>query len=1050
METKEKSSLSKLFRTFSDLSLRNKDKQVIIRPQPQETSSSSSSNKDKELQIAEIENSLHNWSIPIVKKCEVYKQHKFWSNNQDQIHTVEYSYPGTKNNKTISLLSQEMLDQHIRDGYNFIHLGLIQVAAKPNYRIGVDSPILIMLRDIRLKKFNDSVIAILESNLHAGPAFFNCYPNFSMDIKNEKTSKALKLNIQTPEDIVDETSGPIQIIYRIYYKVTKIDYNYKALRSSPKDETILLEANLNRSLIQVPKRLSHDQIIRSIPEEWILEDIVEEPKIYNTQLREIIQEGSNIRLRMNRSSSLKIKEPQYVGQSSRHSIDGSTINLNLRGLEQITPIVSKPIYGETVKSESPEYSPTTSQVLNTLTLEEPFEIDKNWIKEDFIADYNKDKRDWYFKNYSKKQTEEFRKEFYNYMKENKINLYFFNWFPDYSKQNGLEYPFNKKLICPLDKINNTWKTIGNEIIESEYPPLQSITIQIKDLEIEASPYKDIKSEEKPIELKDIKKLHSQLNYSNTILEVMTKHLTRIENKTLNIASSSKIPEKPIYKLFNVPQPDLDNLRLKSNTDLIIDDLKEKINNITKSSINTLEINRVNRYPKLRNYYQRPTPADVQFEERGELVQNSFSGTDIVEWNLDGLSEQSILDLTCQMTMAATAHKTKGCSDRSAAIVIIQGFTGQLKGWWDNLCTEQDKLAILNCVKTKNNQEDAVSTLIYTIIQNFVGDPNIFKERSASQLANLYCPNMSDYRWYKDVFLSKITLREDRFAGFWKERFLAGLPKLFSEKVKINLEDHYGKPINYNILTYGQIHNIIIDTGIKVCTDFKLQNKLRKEGMINKKEIGSFCQQYGMEPLRAPSTKKKKIIRSQDKQRKPPYRKSYKKNYKNYNKTPVQKQEEYPKRKSKYKPSKNKRNSCWKCGKTGHYANNCKVIKKINALEDEKLRESLLNILINFESEELESESSEEELELEQINYNSTDDNIETESEDNCIGLGLCDCEKCTNKKEINMLSRDQTSTLISIIDKLENSPLRDEFITQLSNLVQRTEVTQKIEPISIK
>jgi len=32
-----------------------------------------------------------------------------------------------------------------------------------------------------------------------------------------------------------------------------------------------------------------------------------------------------------------------------------------------------------------------------------------------------------------------------------------------------------------------------------------------------------------------------------------------------------------------------------------------------------------------------------------------------------------------MTMAATAHKTKGCSDKSAAIAIIQGFTGQLKG-----------------------------------------------------------------------------------------------------------------------------------------------------------------------------------------------------------------------------------------------------------------------------------------------------------------------------------------------------------------------------------
>ena len=131
-----------------------------------------------------------------------------------------------------------MLDQHIKEGYNFIHLGLIQVAAKTNYRLGINNLILIMLRDRRLKKFNDSIIAILESNLHDGPSFFNYYINFSVNIRNDKTSNSIKLYVQTPEDIVDELSGPIQIIYRIYYKVTKIDYNYKALRSSPKDETI--------------------------------------------------------------------------------------------------------------------------------------------------------------------------------------------------------------------------------------------------------------------------------------------------------------------------------------------------------------------------------------------------------------------------------------------------------------------------------------------------------------------------------------------------------------------------------------------------------------------------------------------------------------------------------------------------------------------------------------------------------------------------------------------------------------------------------------------
>jgi len=110
--------------------------------------------------------------------------------NQDQVHIVEYSYPGMKNNKVI-----------------------------------------------------------LESNLHDGPTFFNCYPKFSMNIRNDKTSNSIKLYVQTLEDIVDELSGPIHITYRIYYKIKKIDYNYKALRSLPKDETILVEANLRKSSV---------------------------------------------------------------------------------------------------------------------------------------------------------------------------------------------------------------------------------------------------------------------------------------------------------------------------------------------------------------------------------------------------------------------------------------------------------------------------------------------------------------------------------------------------------------------------------------------------------------------------------------------------------------------------------------------------------------------------------------------------------------------------------------------------------------------------------
>jgi len=56
---------------------------------------------------------------------------------------------------------------------------------------------------------------------------------------------------------------------------------------------------------------------------------------------------------------------------------------------------------------------------------------------------------------------------------------------------------------------------------------------------------------------------------------------------------------------------------------------------------------------------------------------------------------------------------------------------------------------------------------------------------------------------------------------------------------MNLERYYSKLIAYDSLTYGQIHNIVIERGIQMCVDFKLQNKFRKENMINKREMDTF-------------------------------------------------------------------------------------------------------------------------------------------------------------------------------------------------------------------
>ena len=75
--------------------------------------------------------------------------------------------------------------------------------------------------------------------------------------------------------------------------------------------------------------------------------------------------------------------------------------------------------------------------------------------------------------------------------------------------------------------------------------------------------------------------------------------------------------------------------------------------------------------------------------------------------------------------------------------------------------------------------DGVNTLIYTILKQFVGTPSNISPRVFDYLNNLSCPTMSDYRWYQDVFTSRVMLRKDFHKPYCKEKFIDGLPPIFA-------------------------------------------------------------------------------------------------------------------------------------------------------------------------------------------------------------------------------------------------------------------------------
>jgi len=110
------------------------------------------------------------------------------------------------------------------------------------------------------------------------------------------------------------------------------------------------------------------------------------------------------------------------------------------------------------------------------------------------------------------------------------------------------------------------------------------------------------------------------------------------------------------------------------------DSSEDILNVIEETFedsSPLAINKIRNWNRgeTKNYYPRPTPLNLQYEERGNFTSSHFDGSSVHQWNIDGKSEHEILNTLQEMIMACATYKAKKFKGREAATAIIIGFTG---------------------------------------------------------------------------------------------------------------------------------------------------------------------------------------------------------------------------------------------------------------------------------------------------------------------------------------------------------------------------------------
>ncbi|KAL5130725.1 polyprotein [Glycine soja] len=1005
--------MSRLLRSFSRISFRSNSSTSsssrntnLLNDQDNQTQEVAPKHNlfDEEVRFEDINQNMDDWNIPEIPQDQLYVPEtiKDKHNFDYIIKTVENNIPlGQDIGEEFHLLSKNSIYEHSRK-YKYLHIGCVQVAIKPLIDMGIDAAVLMCLRDIRHNQFEDSLIGTVETSLGQGPIYFNCYPNKTVSLMDRNILDSLFLNIHFHGLDMKEGSIPAALIYRIQYKVMNTCAS-RVLLKPQKGETTLFITDMTKANVSLPRKIKWDEV--TLPDRWVMDKATPSIPRPAPTIEHIKQDNSGkVEITFNRRNSF----------SSR------------------------------IEASRSEYESARS-------------MDKETLRKDFYSPENEPQRRWFFQHYKGTNRKQIQDKFYEFVERVKINVLFFDWFHAYAIRKDIDYPWKQDIIGdPTTNVITNWQVKDGELIQSELPPATQYQLpNIKDSNnkpVMAIPFKT-KDVNEEITSKDIKSLMEQANYTNKYLQALGETIkTKVVPKQKSIEETSpRIPiEKPLFKPFKVSEKAKRKIRELRKTKSLIEgvgdnhsELLNKIGSLLKvipdtpqasentskmvtrstsklinvinedsdqNSDNTTEIGSVSKKninpinskhwkTPSKLYYQRPTAPDLLLEERGENNFKSFSANNIYEWNIDAQTEYNIMNTLQHMTMVATAYQTSHeCSEETIIDILVAGFSGQLKGWWDNYLTNEEKSKIYSAVKTDLNGKvitndddkeipDAVNTLIFTIAQHFIGDPSLWKDRSAELLSNLKCRTLADFRWYRDTFLTRVYTREDSQQPFWKEKFLAGLPRSLGDKVRDKIRSQSANgDIPYESLSYEAI------------SQRKGSNKERFRFFM--RTIWS----TGLSKTKEKQSSKKEIHENKPK-RFPRRRYSHKPS--------TSRGMENPKQKTKSKIM------CYNCGKQGHISKYCRLKKKLRNLNLEPAIEGQINNLL-IETSEEETETSSSVLSDENLNLIQQDDQLSSTDDDD---------------GQINTLTREQ-DLLFEAINSIPDPQEKKVFLEKLKKTLE--------------
>ena len=221
-------------------------------------------------------------------------------------------------------------------------------------------------------------------------------------MNDQSIHKALTLNVQSQIYDMDLRSRNILIVYKVYYKVMTSVISPNCLLSSPKDQTLIWQANEKNSTVIIPKPIPWENLTQS--KEWNFKQLLAPKPIEQPKHLSIIEDGrGNVQINFeprkeplrksyfatSSNSFLEVRIPPRRSncQSTLEEINSSSTILDLRYSRQDQNL-----------DTSPARSPTYSQIMSPndeptqlMMMIAKFEIDKEFLRNKEKSQKHKEK-----------------------------------------------------------------------------------------------------------------------------------------------------------------------------------------------------------------------------------------------------------------------------------------------------------------------------------------------------------------------------------------------------------------------------------------------------------------------------------------------------------------------------------------------------------------------------------------------------------------------------------------------------------------------------------